>query len=881
MPHLNGRVRCALDLRSDAGILGFAGKFMSQLSSIKEVVASGELPAEASEILPLLTNADKTYLLQEGECWDFKESWPFSYSDDYFFGLARLICAFQNTEGGLVIFGVDDKSRKGGRTKTIPNLDRFELAFKQLTGVSPKLSIARYVDDECGDVDVLLVRTKGAYDLPIRFLKNGGKYKKGTVWVRKSSEVVDADSSDIPLLYLSQDRAEALTRQPAGQLFPSQSTLRDFVGRLDTLDKLFSWLALEDEPRAFLYGKGGSGKSTIAYELFKQLKLNGGSYRLGKSDLIDQIMFITAKSTYLNVEQQQIQEFQGNDFKTEDELYRAVLILGGAASDSVETDSTESLKQQVREFLEQTACFMIIDDIDTLTTAGEEGGLDFLFGAVVRSKRMSKVLYTLRNRPTHSLKSSIEVPGLEGSELEEFVVACVNQFKVPAPKADFVTGRLKKVSEGRPLVIESIIALRRHAGSYDRAVEMFERGSGDDVRQYVFKREWEAIDPASRGKEILACLALHGKPMSFDDISAVARLEPSRVRDAIAAVQEMFLQTEDDEADTLFSLGALTKGFVEQEAPHLDHFETIKARVENFRRSAYPESPILARISREVRRAEYECANGDREPLKEILWKLHGDRYPPETMENPRFLALRAYAETFQEPLRFETIRDDFRAALAMGYAVPIEFIRRWFLIEATSDTAYRSTKEIIELMGSMKRYSLSERTEIRFEYAIFLYNSARAMAVTDPFRSLDRIEGSLSEHLAAYYAFNRSRVPFTQRSATFTRNTAFYFAQRATFLEADDRFFDAVLKAVRTAELWLDPLVEPIQLFLQLEFRNQSLKLDRLNKLISKTDLLAKEATKSTSFLLAGNKDLLLEQISAFRKAAKETIEKLRKVRR
>jgi hypothetical protein len=449
---------------------------------------------------------------------------------------------------------------------------------------------------------------------------------------------------------------------------------------------------------------------------------------------------------------------------------------------------------------------------------------------------------------------------------------------VPAPTQDFVAGKLLRVSEGRPLVIESIIALRRHAGSYERALEMFDRGSGDDVREYVFMREWEAIDPTSRGREILACLALYGKPMTFDDLAAVSRLDASRVRDGIAAVQEMFLQTEDDQTDTLFSLGSLTQRFVETEAQKLDHYDTIKARVENFRRSAYPESPQLARISRELKKAEYDCENGQCEALTDLLWNLNSDKYAPEIRENPRFLSMRAYAATLASPPNMSAARDDFKAALAMGYAMPLDYVKRWFKVEAASDTAYNNTREILNLIAAEKRYSLSDRAEIRFDYAIFLYNTARGMSVTDPHRSLDRIEESLTQHLTAFEAFSRSKSTLQSRSATYTRNTAFYFGQRAVFLDDGDRFIDAILRVVRSPDILLDPLVEPLQLFLQIEFRKNSLRQDRLNRLVSKADLIAKEATKSAAFLWGSNKELLTEQISAFKSTARQSIERLRK---
>ncbi|MBA3510989.1 RNA-binding domain-containing protein [Sphingomonas sp.] len=850
-------------------------------SNVRELVAAGTLPTDDAAIAELLTNSDCTYLFQEGDCWDFKESWPFSYSDNYFYGLARLVCAFANSDGGIIIFGVDDKTRKGGRTKVIPNLDKFELALKQLTGAVPDLELRRFSNADCGNVDVLLVKRKGAFDPPFRFVRDAGTYKSNTFWVRQGSAIADAEASDIPNLYLRQVTEDEVVRQPIGQLPPSQSNVREFVGRMPTIDSVFQWMSMSDEPRAFLYGKGGSGKSTIAQEVFKQIRSNGGAFKLGGESLIDQVIFLSAKRQYLDVEKQSVASFLGNDFTDEAGLYRGILLLGGVADSNIDDEPIEKLKPAIQQFFNETACFIVIDDIDTLTTAGEEGGFDFLYRVAVRSPKISKFLYTLRNRPTQSLRSSIEVPGMTGDELRSFVETCAEQFKVPKPSQAFIEGPLSEVSEGRPLVVESIILLRRQSGSYERALAMFERGSGDDVRSYVFQREWEAIPKQSRGKEVLGCLALYGRPMSFGDIAAVSRLEESKVKDAIAAIQEMFLISEEDDQDTLFSLGALTKTFIHTQVESLDMFATIKARVDHFKRSAYPESPVLAKINRELRKAEYSARNGDEELLDDLIWKLNSDRFPPDIVENPRFVAMRGYAATLKSRPNLAAVRADFRNAVEMGYRPPLDDIKRWFLSEAASDSAYKNTLEIEQLITSDKRYPLSERSELRMMRGVFLYNFAKANILTDQFRAVDLLKESLEAHMRAYAGLLRSKSALASRSEKLAQNTAYLFGQRAAKLDTGDLFIDTALAFIRDHEITLDPLAEPMVHFLQLQFQRNSHALDILNRLFSKADLLIKELQKSSNFAWGSNKQMLMEQLQAFRVAAKSTIEALRKAQR
>jgi hypothetical protein len=62
------------------------------------------------------------------------------------------------------------------------------------------------------------------------------------------------------------------------------------------------------------------------------------------------------------------------------------------------------------------------------------------------------------------LANSIEVPGLEGEDYQEFVQVCAQQFSVPLPDREFIVTKPSTISERGPLVIESIIATRPNVG---------------------------------------------------------------------------------------------------------------------------------------------------------------------------------------------------------------------------------------------------------------------------------------------------------------------------------------------------------------------------------------------------------------------------------
>ncbi len=353
-----------------------------------EVIEAGNLPADANEILPFLTEADGNFISSEGPVWDFKESWPHSYSDGYFHGLCRLVCAFANTSGGLIVFGVSDKERHGGRNRVIPNLDRFLQSFKNLTGESFDHDFKRYESEKVGAFEIMLVSPLKQQRLPIKFLTDGRYYPADVIWVRQGHEVVAAAPRHIAQLYCrSVGDTEGENAEIDGSLPPSPATIRRFIGRISTINQVFEWLKLSDQPRMFLFGKGGSGKSTIAFQIAKVLKESGSGFLIEGDTPLETVIFLSAKEKELNTDTLSQRDFAYNDFRDERSLYEGILTEGGTVLESFEGASLDQIKKEIVQLFNRTSCFIVIDDIDTLTTKGLEAGFEFLIGALYRSKK--------------------------------------------------------------------------------------------------------------------------------------------------------------------------------------------------------------------------------------------------------------------------------------------------------------------------------------------------------------------------------------------------------------------------------------------------------------------------------------------------------------
>jgi len=134
------------------------------------------IPPDSDTVYQLLCETNGLFRLDEGSSWDFKATWPFSLSDDYFGGLVRAICAFSNSRGGLLVFGVHDKHRTGGHNKVTINFDRFRQAVRQLIGIDIPMSIRSYDHLTIGDIAVLFIPPRPLGVRPYTFQRTLGKY---------------------------------------------------------------------------------------------------------------------------------------------------------------------------------------------------------------------------------------------------------------------------------------------------------------------------------------------------------------------------------------------------------------------------------------------------------------------------------------------------------------------------------------------------------------------------------------------------------------------------------------------------------------------------------------------------------------------------------
>lgn len=727
---------------------------------IVEAIKGTKLPDKVDDLIKdMYDQASNTFVVQESTYWDYKDEFPFSHSGDYFGGILRLICAFNNTYGGIVIFGVHDQTRTPGHNKVKINIERVNNSIRQLLSSPIEVLHREYdlrSDEHSADkeesrskIDILLVPKRPMGSPPVRLVAPVGRYKANTIWMRVGHEVIEPSSVDLPSLYHGRsdyglgDDDDRMATQSA--LPASPATLKEFIGRREALDQLYTWLFASDEPRLFLWGRGGSGKSTIAYEFARAVAETCGGIPTKQGQPIDYVVYVSAKRVSLEPISRSAIQTQTHDFANASELYRAILTLVGWTTNSLASLSEPELVNEVKLLADTIQLLLVVDDIDTLTTAGVDPGMDSLYRVFVRSSAGGKVLYTLRNVPTQSLANAVEVRGLAAdTEYPAFVSACCKQFKVPEPDRSFLAGPLAAATEYRPLAVEVVIGLRRTTRNYDGALADFKGRQGEQVRTYLFEREYLALPLDNRARLFLAALSLLGRTALFSELESILQFSSDQLSDCVSQTLEMFLQVDTGaDGNSTLSLGAATQQYLLDVSKGLEYYDKLRANVQYFKSPFLPVNPKMSQLQFETVQL---FKMGDYQRAVELLSR---PGYPPTITEHPTFNMLKARAAAKVIPPKYDEARRSFSFAATHG-STDIQGFRDWYWMEKDSKFSVFKPIEVCDLVLQIKGQAPETRVEFLSKKGLAYRDLSVQSFAVDPEKSLSYLFEALTNLLDA-----------------------------------------------------------------------------------------------------------------------------------
>ena len=173
-----------------------------------------------------------------------------------------------------------------------------------------------------------------------------------------------------------------------------------------------------------------------------------------------------------------------------------------------------------------------------------DAGFDTLYKICLRSSNVTRLLYTQRHPPA-AIENGREVTGFANDEnYLEFIWNCCRLFKVEMPSNDIKRGRMRTDTEGIPLILETIVGLRKSCEDYDKVLDLFLERKGRESRRYLFEREYQSLPKDNNACNVMAAIADLGKPVSNDDLARIIQIGDSAIADSIASLVGFFLSTE-------------------------------------------------------------------------------------------------------------------------------------------------------------------------------------------------------------------------------------------------------------------------------------------------------------------------------------------------
>ena len=730
------------------------------MPNVRDVVSTA---IEAEDIKQLPTDfhhllADgKNATVSEEECvlWDYKRDCIHSFTDDYFGSIVRLICALHNTYGGIIIFGVHDKKRTIGHNKVSLDVETLNSRLREIFETSVACNIRNFSDTEEGvgsgsGIDVLLIPKRKTMNPPVRPGRSLGKYPSEKLYIREGHEVRDARSDDLSFLYSSRNNPYLDTSEDQRHyekiecsLPANPATMNSFVGRVNVIETLWHWLFNLDDSRRFLFGDGGSGKTTIAFEFAKLVIENGAGVKNYFDYPIDNVIFLTAKEKKLDTNSGQIIE-SSSEFDSAEDLFRQILFLCnfGSEEDFKDLDH-DRLKLQLRELFDSANIFLIIDDIDTLMNKGIDPGAEDLNQILSRSKSGSKALFTNRANMGVVSRAAIEVPSLEReTEYREFVTKCCDQFQQPLPDENIIFGDLEEAASRRPLVLEIIIGLARSCGGLANAIEHYKGVGGTQTRNYLFEREYNAL-AKKQSKWVLAALSIFDSPTTFEDLHRVIQVDEEETRSAIVEVRDMFLSLNNEfDDETRYELKEVAKGYIREVREQITHFETLKERIRYRRSGQLEHNRELEDIIEKAKLLEKESPRSAYNYLFETTFK-------PKIMERPDFRGFRGYIACKQSSPDFNIISDEMKYATDIN-AIETKWIREWFYTLEKKSEILDGAMNVCDIVIEGKGYKNGERAEFASRRGKLYWDLAQQTIGANPEKGLNYVWASVETNLRA-----------------------------------------------------------------------------------------------------------------------------------
>lgn len=496
---------------------------------------------------------DNLFIPKECEIWDYKRE---AGKDARSLAETILqVVSFYNTYGGYLVYGVDEiihdvKFSPIGIAEGNLNIQQLRQAILNYTGEVIDISyreIEYLVASKNYLFGLLHIPKRSRTKAPIFFGKNGPQketgdlvFSKDAAYMRIQEKCVQARTKDdFQLLFGERINpflwdidspmqvSEVRTVIVEHNLPDRNFICPKFVGRGQLIQELWKWLADELANVKVLAGDGGKGKTSIAYEFAEEV-CRTGPYG------IERVIWLTAKSRQFIGSLDEFVKVPQTNFFDLESLLKSLCSESAILDRETEGASISMLKRLIKTALNNIACLIIIDDIDS--TELEQQRL-IMETAMQFPGSRARFLLTTRMNLSYSSSACLTVGGLDKEDYLIFVNDVLERFEC-APLKNKKIERMRIATDGSPLFTDSLLRLYRMGMAIDKSMQEWKGKLGNEVRKAALQREVEKLTLESR-RVLLACSYMG--EASLTELQQVTAYEDQRMQLCINELQSLFL----------------------------------------------------------------------------------------------------------------------------------------------------------------------------------------------------------------------------------------------------------------------------------------------------------------------------------------------------
>ncbi len=344
---------------------------------------------------------------------------------------------------------------------------------------------------------------------------------------------------------------------------------KSFIGRTETIDKIYKAL---NHKRTFLItisGIGGVGKSAIAIKIARNL--------IEDSDKIYSfLIWVSAKKTHL----------LPDGIKTESQIFNNIgqlldLILRITGFTDALDYSFTAKKQFCIDILSLDSFLIIVDNFETLPNTKEF--LDF-FEEVGDKCDKTKILITTR----HQLGAAEKIIDLKEFSLTEYTEFVSNLVTEKFPIKDKIGAdtirKLYDFTGGLPLATEFILGQISDQHSLQKILKKIKENenSKNDILEFSYNESFSLLKDDER--KVLFAISLLDIP-NINNIWLLTGLDEFDIEDIISKLKKLsFINENFEQAKTIFSILPLTKIFLMKKLDEDQALSTeLKAKYEEYK----------------------------------------------------------------------------------------------------------------------------------------------------------------------------------------------------------------------------------------------------------------------------------------------------------